>query len=110
MASTPDQLSALGSDPQFKSRIQSLLIQQAAVVYAESAGVSNHAIRVVYAKQVLQNPGGAAQIAAAVIVNRSNLVAANTTFNFASGRVETSATDAAIASQISTDWDMLAGV
>src|SRR5262245_692285 len=109
MASTADQLAALGNDAQFRLRIQSLLVQQAAVVYAEGA-VTNHATRVAFAKRVFDNPGAMAQTVAAVIVNRTNLVAGTTSYNFATGRVETTVTDAAIQSQLATDWDMLSGV
>lgn len=110
MASTADQLAALGNDVQFRLRIQSLLVQQAGVVYAESGGTPNHAIRVAYAKEVLKNAGGVAQNVAAVIVNRTNLVAGTTTWNFATGHPETNVADAAIQSQLATDWDMLSGV
>lgn len=110
MASTADQLSALGADIQFRARIQSLLIQRAAAVYAESGGTANHAVRVAYAKAVLANPVAIAQVVALVIVNRTNLSQATTSFNFTSGHVETTADDAAISSQLATDWDMLAGV
>lgn len=110
MASTADQLAALGNDTQFRARIQSLLLQQAAVIYAESSGTANHATRLTFAKQVLFNPAGLAPTVAAVIANRTNLVAGTTTYNFATGRVETSVADNAIASQIASDWDMLSGV
>lgn len=110
MASTADQLAKLGNDDQFRLRIQSLLVQQAGTVYAESSGTTNHATRVAFAKLVLSNPGALAQNVAAVIVNRTNLVAGSTTFNFKSGHVETDASDAAISSQLATDWDMLSGV
>lgn len=109
-ASTADQLAALGSDSQFKLRIQSLLVQQAGTIYAESAGTANHTTRVAFAKQVLNNPVGIAQTVAAVIVNRTNLVAGTTIYNFATGHVETNVTDASISSQLATDWDMLSGV
>lgn len=110
MASTADQLTALGNDLQFRARIQSLLVQQAGVAYAEAGGTPNHALRVMYAKHVFANPSGVAQSVAAVIVNRTNLVAGTTSYNFASGRVETNVTDAAISSQLASDWDMLSGV
>lgn len=109
MASTADQLAALGNDSQFRLRIQSLLVQQAGVVYAE-VGDPNHATRVIFAKQVNNNAAQVAQNVAAVIVNRTNLVAATTTYNFATGHIETSATDAQIQSQLATDWNMLSGV
>ncbi len=108
MAATTDQLSALGNDSQFQRRIKSLFVQQAAVVYAEDPATPNHAVRVQYAKQILQ---GAINLnVAQVLVNRTNLVGSNISYNFADGAIVTDATDAAIASQIATDWNMLAGV
>src|SRR5437773_6735426 len=110
MASTASQLAALSNDSQFRARIKSLLVQQASIVYAESVGTANHATRVTYAKQVLANPVPQAGVVTEVVVNRTNLIAGNTTYNFNTGHVETDVTDAAIASQLATDWDMLSGV
>jgi hypothetical protein len=105
MAATADQLSALGNDQHFQQRVKSLLVQQAGVVYAQGSG----AIGYNYAKQILQGAINFVNVAQ-VLVNRTNLVASNVTYNFASGNIVTDATDAAIQSQIATDWSMLAGI
>jgi len=106
MAANADQLSALGNDAKFQQRVKSLLVQQAAVVYAEGPG---NAQRFAYAKQILQGAINYVNVTQ-VLVNRTNLVASAVTYNFASGNVVTDATDAAISSQIFTDWNILAGV
>lgn len=110
MAATADQLAALGSDPFFKQRIQALLVQQAGAVYAEDPATPNHSTRAQYAKLVFNNPAAAANAAAPVIANRTNLVASTVSYNFTDGRIQTDATDGAISSQLATDWNLLAGV
>jgi hypothetical protein len=107
MASTADQLAALANDPNFKARVMSLAMQQAGVVYAEDPATPNHINRSGFAKNVL-NGGG--QSIPGVLVNRANLVAGNTSYDFTTSHIKTDVTDAAIASQIATDWSMLAGV
>src|ERR1700680_3209691 len=109
MSATADQIAALGLDSHFQQRVKSLFIQQASVVYAESAGTQNHAIRLAFAKQVLQGNANFSSIAMTV-ANRPNLIASTVSYNFTSGFVNTDATDAAIASQVATDWDMFSGV
>jgi hypothetical protein len=108
MASTSLELSALGNDAQFRARVQSLLVQQAATVYAEAPAVPD--TRRAFAKQVLNNPSAFAVTIATVIANRPNLIAQTVTYDWNNGRPVTDATDAQIASQIATDWSMLAGV
>jgi len=105
MAATADQLSALGNDTKFQQRVKSLLVQQAGAVYAQGSGATGYA----YAKQILQGNINFINVTQ-VLVNRTNLVASNVTYNFASGCIVTDATDAAIQNQIGTDWAMLAGV
>ncbi len=109
MAASSDQSSALGNDQKFQQRVKSLLIQQAGITYTEDPATPNHAVRVQYAKQILQGSINFINVAQ-VLVNRTNLVGSNITYNFTSGNVITDATDGAIASQIATDWNMLAGV
>jgi hypothetical protein len=108
MASTAAQLNALGNDAQFRARVQSLLVQQAAVVYAEAPAIPD--TRRNLAKQVLSNPSAFAANVAGVIANRPNLVAGTTTYDWNNAHPVTDVTDAAIQSQITTDWSMLAGV
>jgi hypothetical protein len=107
MSSTADQLAALGNDSSFRLRIQSLALQVAVTVYAEAPATPD--TRRNFAKQILSNTN-IAQNLANVLANRTNLVAGNTTYDFSTGHVKTDVTDAAISSQIASDWNMLAGV
>ena len=108
MAATTVQLIALGNDRAFQQRVSALALQEAAVVYVET-GNANHATRVAFAIKLLQTPGLAAQLAP-VIAQRTNLVASTVTYDFTSAQVQTDATDAAVLSQIASDWNMLSGV
>jgi hypothetical protein len=47
---------------------------------------------------------------APVVATRTNIVASTVTYDFTLRAVVTDATDAAIRSQINTDWNYLAGV
>ena len=109
MASTADQLSALGNDSDFRSRVMALATQYAiSTVYVEDPATQNHDLRLGFAKALLfGNPNVNIP---AIIAQQTNLVAANTTYDFASSHVVTDASDAAIASQIATAWNMLSGV
>lgn len=107
MASTASQLAALGNDPQFQYRIRSLMLQQAAIVYAEVP--ANPDTRRIFAKTLLTDPFSAIKYAV-LVANRTNILAGNTTYDFTSGHVITDVSDASIISQIATDWNMLAGV
>lgn len=107
MSSTAAQLGALGNDQQFRLRVRSLLIQQAVQVYAESPTTPD--TRRTYAKNVFTNPGLYAENVANILANSTNLIAGTTTYDFDNGRVVTNVTDAAIASQLATIWNMLAG-
>lgn len=109
MAATPDQLLALAQDVYFRQRVRTLVLQEAAVIYAESAGTTGHAARVAFALKLIQSPSLAEQTAE-VIATRTNLTASNVSYDFARRAVITDATDAAILSQIATDWNLLAGV
>lgn len=108
MASTTPQLIALAMDLNFRLRVRNIALQEAAVVYAEAGGTPNHAARKAFALKLLNTPGVADQLAD-VLVSRTNLVAGTTTYDFANRAVLTDVTDAAILSQLATDWDMLSG-
>ena len=62
------------------------------------------------AHQIITNPAFMTQSLAHTVCNATNLVAAETTYNFEALAVETSASDAEIRSQIATLWDVMAGV
>ncbi len=107
MSSTAAQLAALGNDSQFQYRVRSLILQEAAVIYGEAPATPD--TRRTFARNVLAN-NDVAQRLAVVIANRTNLVAGATSYDFTSGHVVTDVTDAAISSQIASDWNLLAGV
>lgn len=107
MSSNAAQLAALGNDLQFQLRVRSLVLQQAAVVYAEAPTTPD--TRRTFAKSVLSNANIALQFAA-LLANRPNLVVGNTTYDFINAHIVTDVSDAAISSQIATDWSMMAGV
>ena len=109
MASTTNQLNALADDNLFRQRCRNIILQQAAVIYNESAGTTGHAARAAYAVKLLQQPG-LADALVQVIVTRTNLVAGNITYDFNSRAVVTDVSDASILSQVASDWSMFSGV
>lgn len=110
MPTTPRSQIALASDPNFQKRLEALLIQEAEVIAVENDAVPNHDKRRQLAQAIITNPSGMTASLAPTITNATNLVAANTTYNFEAGAAETSATDAEIRSQIATLWNIMAGV
>jgi hypothetical protein len=110
MPTTPRSQSALAADANFQKRLAPLLITEAIVVTGEDAGTPSHQQRRQLAQQILNQSTQMAYSLGPVICNGTNLVAANTTYNFDALAVETDATDAAISSQIATLWNAMAGV
>lgn len=106
---TINQLNTLADDQNFRARIRTLVLQQAAVVYIEGTGVTGHAVRAALAAKVIGNTGFADALAN-VLVTRTNLSGSAVTFDYTLGHHVTDASDAAILSQIASDWSMLAGV
>jgi hypothetical protein len=106
---TTDQLTALSSDGYFRQRVRNLVLMEAAVVFAENPATANHATRIAYATKLIQSPGLADQLAD-VLCSRTNLTGSAVTYDFSKRGVVTDATDAAIRSQIATDWTMLSGI
>lgn len=100
---------ALAHDAQFLDRVQYAMAVVALEVVAEATTVVGHAARRLYAQTVLGNPATAAASFAVALVGQVNLTSATTVVDF-DGRVTSSATDAAIASQVSTLWNAAAGV
>jgi len=109
MPTTPRSQSALASDANFQKRLSSLLLSEALVIADEDPVTPNHDKRRILAQQVITQPIYMATNLGPAICNGTNLVAANTTYNFDALAVETDASDAAIRSQIATLWDTLAG-
>ena len=109
MPTTPRSQSALAADQNFQKRLSSLLLSEAIVVAGEDAETEHHQQRRQLAQQVITNPTQMAYSLGPTIANGTNLVAANTTYNFEAGAIETSAQDAEIRSQITTLWNVMAG-
>lgn len=102
---------ALAQEPQFHARVRAALAVVAFQVIAEGRDTPTEVLRYDYAtNMVLPNLALVAQQISPWLVERTNLLAATTSYDFASRAVVTAATDAAIESQISSDWNVLAGV
>jgi len=106
---TTAQIIALAQDSKFRERLRSLFMLEAAAVAVEVNTVPNHQFRSIFAFKLLTQPGLADQLAD-VMVTRTNLISSSVTYDFSTRGVITDATDAAIRSQIATDWNMLASV
>jgi hypothetical protein len=107
MASTADQLAALGNDSQFQLRVRGIILNVAQTVYAEAPGTPD--TRRQFARQMLTNPD-AAQRLAPVVASSPTLVAGTTTFDFANNRPVTNVTDGALVTAVAALWNALAGV
>jgi hypothetical protein len=104
---------ALAASPHFRSRLSAALAKIAWQIMDEAGSVQNHTARIVFARQVLANVDTYAAQIASHIVERTNVLSATTSYDFelgALGAVVTAATDAALESQLATDWDRLSGV
>lgn len=100
----------LAADPSFIDRVVYVMSQQARVVLTETGVGATHAARANYAKNVISSPRSYASVAAPVVVGGVNLLSGVTTTIEADGSVTTDCTDAALASQVATFWNQLAGI
>lgn len=103
MAATVNQLNVLAGDNAFRERVRSLVLMEAATFYAGAPGNNK-----TFAIKLMTSPELASGLAS-ILVTRTNLVASNVSYDFDRRAFVTDATDAAIRSQINTDWPMLAG-
>lgn len=110
MAASTDTQMALASDAKFIRRLAALFNLEAQVVVAEVSTTPNHPIRRQLAQACIVNGQSVAQQFALTIALSTNLMAANTTYDFIQLAVVTDAGDAAIRSEIVTLWNGLAGV
>ena len=100
------QMALVGSNV-FTNRIQYLAAQQARVVLAETGIGSTHTKRAAYAAMIIQNISSFAPIIAVTVAGGTNLIGTVTGSGLTA---DSSASDAAILSQIATFWNALAGV
>ena len=96
----------LARDANFLTRLQYLLVQQARVVKDEPLNTPQHTARSNYATSVINNPAMTAPGAAVMVVGGPNLIG---TVTLEDAGPVTTATDAAITSQIATFWTALSG-
>jgi hypothetical protein len=110
MATSTDTQMALANDIKFQRRLQALLLLEAAVVIAEDPATTSHVARRALAQSIVMDGLTVARQFAPLLSQSTNLLGANTTFDFVQLAVVTDATDAAIRSQIVTLWNGFAGV
>lgn len=107
-AQQPESLTQMGlaQSTQFRTRLVYVLLQEARVVKAEPLATACHYQRSTYANGVLANAPQAAADAAPLVVGGVNLIG-TVVANPAAALVDSSATDAAILSQVATFWNVL---
>jgi len=110
MANDSYSQQALAIDPRFRLRVQNALASVAWTVLGENPGTPAHEARADYARTVINNLGAQAQAVAPWLVTRPNLMQAETTYDFQALATVTAATDAALESQLTTDWNTVAGI
>jgi len=101
---------ALADDKQFQVRVRAALAKVAFEVTEEDPATPHHAERVAYAQKVLPFIDGEVMRSTAWLVQRPNLFAFATSYDFSRRGVVTASGDADIESQLMTDWNVLAGV
>jgi hypothetical protein len=80
------------------------------VTVAGTTGTFTVPARRDFARYVQQNTASVEDDWVMTVANRTNVAAANTSYDFPTGRVVSDVTDAAILSQLGADWSMMAGV
>lgn len=108
---------ALAKESRFQLRLQNALTRVAWEVLDEDAATPHHTERVTFAQKVvgqsaLLTPASAtvALQLAPSFVNRPNVFAFATSYDFQVGAVVTASGDLDIESQLRTDWNDLAGI
>jgi hypothetical protein len=101
---------ALANAPHFRQRVRAALATVAWQVLSEAGSVENHVIRANYARLVLANLDSVTGQILGWLVERPNLTAFTTSYDFTIGSVVTASGDPDIESQLATDWNVLAGV
>jgi hypothetical protein len=111
MANDAHTQQALAADTHFHSRVRAALAKVAWEVIEEPDTTPHHDERVAYARNIaLPNLANVAVQISPWLVERTNLFAFATSYDFAASSVVTAAGDADIESQLMTDWNVLAGV
>lgn len=90
----------------FLARLQYLMVQTARNVKGEALNTPCHLTRTAYATNVINSPASAASTAAVMVAGGVNVIG---TVTGSGSTADSSASDAAIFSQIGTYWSWLAG-
>ncbi len=88
----------------FINRLQYLLTQQAVVVKAEALNTVCHTKRSLFADQIIASPIETARASSVMIAGSTNVIG---TVIIANGVADSSASDAALLSQVATLWNAL---
>jgi len=110
MANSALTQQGLATSAHFHRRVAAAISTVAWQVLVEDPTVPGHATRAAFARSVLNYVEQQARQIAPWLVERPNLIAFETAYDFSAVAVITAAGDADIESQIATDWDVLAGV
>lgn len=110
MANTAYTQQALAAETSFRLRLQNAMTKVAFVVLEEDSSVAHHSERAGYAQRVVNDPTNMAISLVPSFVTRPNVFAFETTYDFPMRSVVTAAGDADLESQLTTDWNLLAGV
>jgi hypothetical protein len=98
----------LATSATFLVRLQYIMTQQARVVLEETGVGSTHACRAGYAQGIVSNVQAAAARGSVMVVGGVNLIG-TVVPNANANLIDSSASDAAILSQVATFWNQLAG-
>lgn len=111
MANNSASQQALADDPTFRRRVKDAFSQVAWEVINEADDVPHHLQREEYARRtVLLNLDAVATQTSPWLVNRTNIIAFETSYSFEGRATITAAGDADIRAQLLADWDIMAGV
>lgn len=111
MANNSASQQSLSEDNIFRRRIKDALSIIAWEVIEEDAATPFHKERENYARHsVLINLDAVANQTAPWLVNRTNIMAFETSYDFAARATVTAAGDADIQAQLRADWNVMAGI
>jgi hypothetical protein len=99
----------LAEDKNFQLRVRHVLATVAWNVLTETPQPSNYVARASYARQVLGDLDKFTPQIARSLVSRPNVALFATSFDFQRGAVVTASGDPDLLSQLTTDWNHLAG-
>lgn len=114
MANTAFTQQALANDPQFRLRFLGLLTQMAAQILNTTIGQGSPPVTAgqqTYARSIVAAPQQFASTLIQYFVYRPNIFQSTVSVSIAEGSaiVSTDATDAAILSQLASDWPSISG-